>query len=259
MVVQDIFVVILGLVFGSFLYTMTLRLQHQTPVSRRSSCDHCAAVIGIIGLIPLVGFVVSKGKCRNCGGSISWAYPLTEVLNAGLVYTIFLRTGWQLEFIHAFLIFESLLLIAFLDFRTHCIYPQPVIFAFLVQCVWLAGVRSTDLLDSLFGLFMGAGVFHWIGYLYQNLRRRVGLGEGDATLLGLIGFAFGWNVLFATIFWAAVFGILFGGTLLLVRRQSWKAEIAFGPWLVLAAYLIWYFPDFFQNVPFKTGTQLILR
>ncbi|NQU64168.1 MAG: prepilin peptidase [SAR324 cluster bacterium] len=259
MIVQDIFIVILGLVFGSFLFSMVLRLHHEDSVWHRSACDYCSATIGIIGLIPLLGFIIHKGKCRNCGSEISRIYPLTEILNAALVYTIYLKTGWHLNFFHGFLIFESLLLIAFLDFRTHLIFPQPVLFAFLFQCVWLALVQSADVLSALIGLFMGAGVFHWISYLYQNIRKRVGLGEGDATLLGLIGFAFGWNVLFATIFWGAVFGILCGGTLLLMRRQSWTDEIPFGPWLVMATFLIWYFPDFFQSIPFKTSYQLMLQ
>jgi prepilin signal peptidase PulO-like enzyme (type II secretory pathway) len=259
MIVQDIFIVLLGLVFGSFLYTMALRLHHGDSVWYRSSCDYCSAKIGVVGLIPILGFVVTKGKCRNCGGEISWVYPLAEILNALLVYAIYVKTGWHLEFIHGFLIFESLLLVAYLDFRTHLIFPQPVVIAFLFQCVWLSLVRSADTLSSLIGLFMGAGIFHWISYLYQNIRKRVGLGEGDATLLGLIGFAFGWNILFSTIFWGAVFGILCGGTLLLLRRQSWADEIAFGPWLVLATFLIWYFPEFFQTIPFKTAYHLMLQ
>ncbi len=259
MIVQDIFVVLLGLVFGSFLYTMALRLYHGDSVWYRSSCDYCSAKIGVVGLIPILGFVVSRGKCRNCGSEIPWIYPLAEILNAGLVYAIYIKTGWHLEFVHGLLIFESLLLVAYLDFRTHQIFPQPVVISFLFQCAWLLFVRSADLLSSLIGLFMGAGIFHWISYLYQNIRNRVGLGEGDATLLGLIGFAFGWNILFSVIFWGAVLGILCGGTLLLMRRQSWTDEIAFGPWLVLATFLTWYFPEFFQTIPFRTSYQLMLQ
>lgn len=259
MVVQGVFVVILGLVFGSFLFTMAERLQNDDSIFRRSSCSKCSSTIGAFGLIPILGFVIYRGKCKGCGEGISPLYPLTEALNAALVFAIFLKTGWQPSFIHAFLIFESLLLIGVLDFRTHLIFPQPVMVAFLAQCTWLALGKNSNLLNSLIGLFMGAGIFHWISYLYQKIRKRVGLGEGDATLLGLIGFAFGWNILFATIFWSAVFGIFCGGGLLLLKRQSWSDEIAFGPWLVLAAFLIWYFPDFFQIYPFKTSYQLLLQ
>lgn len=259
MLAQSIFIIILGLVFGSFLFTMAERLQYDISVMQRSACDHCATAIGVIGLIPVLGFIICRGRCQTCNGSISWRYPISEILNAAFVYGIFLKTGWQPAFLHAFLIFEALLLVAFLDFKTHLIFPQPVIAAFLAQCIWLFLGQNVDLLGSLFGLFMGAGVFHWISYLYQRIRGRIGLGEGDATLLGLIGFAFGWGILFATIFWSAVFGIFCGVSLLVLRRQSWSDEIAFGPWLVLAAFLIWYFPDFFQQYPFRTSYQLLLQ
>ena len=259
MVAQSIFIIILGMVFGSFLYTMVERLQLGDSLTRRSSCDHCSTTISIIGLIPVLGYIAMGGNCKTCGESISKSYPVTEILNAALVYAIFAKTGWQASFIHAFLIFEALLVIAVLDFRTRLIFSQPVIAAFLVQCVWLITGNDKAPLNSLIGLFMGAGIFHWIGYLYQKIRKRVGLGDGDATLLGLIGFAFGWNILFATIFWSAVFGIVCGGGMLVLKRQSWHEEIAFGPWLVLAAFLVWYFPEFFQQYPFDTAYQVMLQ
>jgi len=259
MVAHSIVVVVLGLVFGSFLFTMADRLQLGVSVMRRSACDSCATTIGVIGLIPVLGFLIQRGRCPACGERISRLYPVYELLNAALAYAIFLKTGWRIDFVHAFLMFESLLLIAVLDFRTKLIFPQPVLAAFLVQCAWLIAGRGVDLLDALIGLFMGAGIFHWISYLYERVRRRVGLGGGDATLLGLIGFAFGWELLFPVIFWSAVFGIAWGGGRTFSGRQSWRDEMAFGPWLVLAAFLIWYFPEFFRNYPFRTSYRLMLQ
>ncbi len=111
---------------------------------------------------------------------------------------------------------------------------------------------------TLLGMFIGAGVFHWIAYLYKVLRNRVGLGEGDATLLGLIGFFFGWSFLFPVIFWGAVFGIAGGGLTLILKKQSLKQEIAFGPWLILAAFLAWYFPDVFREIPINLSNNIVL-
>lgn len=258
MVAQGTVVVVLGLVFGSFLLTMAQRLQRQDSLTRRSACDDCGSSIGVIGLIPILGYLIHRGRCAACGKQISWIYPLTELLNAGLALAIFMQTGWDPAFLRVFLIFEALLLIAVLDSRTHLIFPQPVIAALLVQSIWLGLFERDAILDALIGLFLGAGVFHWVGYLYQAIRNRVGLGEGDATLLGLIGFAFGWQILFTTVFWSAVFGILCGGGLLLLKRQSLGDEIAFGPWLVLAAFLIWYFPGFFEHYPFDTAYLTML-
>ncbi|MBU3915749.1 A24 family peptidase, partial [bacterium] len=185
-------------------------------------------------------------------------YPLAEVFNAALVYSIYLKTGWTPDFIYILLLFESLLLIAIIDFRSHLILYQPVVFSIIVQSIWLIFAGKAVVLNSLLGMFVGAGVFHWIAYLYRVLRNKVGLGEGDATLLGLIGFFFGWSFLFPVIFWGAVFGIAGGGLTLILKRQSLNKEIAFGPWLVLAAFLAWYFPDIFRAIPIHIPDNVVL-
>ncbi len=247
----SVFIGILGLVLGSFIYTTATRLKDGVSLLTRSNCDFCHENISIIGLIPLLGFVLLRAKCPKCGNRIAGIYPLTEITNAGLLLIIFTKTGFSIEFFHAVLIFEILLLIAIVDFKSHLIFPQPIIIGLLIQCVWLFFFAKTEILNALFGLFLGAGIFHWVSYLYQVIRKRTGLGAGDATLLGLIGFIFGWKILFPIIFWAAIFGILGGGITLLVKKQSLAKEIAFGPWLVLAAFLCWRIPVFFQSFPVK--------
>jgi len=258
MIAIDAFVLVVGLVSGSFLYTVAVRLPKNESLWKRSACDHCGNPVSVIGLIPLLGYLFSAGKCPDCKKQISKVYPFIELLNAAWVYTIYLKAGWTLSFIHFFLIFETLFLIAILDFRSLTIFPQPVIFGLITHSIRLLFSDKSEVVNSLIGLFIGAGIFHWISYLYQVIRKRVGLGEGDATLLGLIGFYFGWNFLFATIFWGAILGILGGSVLLIVKRQSFRKEIAFAPWLVLATFLVWHFPVFFQTFPFDTAMDLFV-
>lgn len=256
--ISDLFVLVLGLVSGSFLFTMAVRLYRQESIWRRSACDHCSSPVSILGLIPIFGYLILGGKCGSCREKISPIYPLAELLNTGLVYAIYLNTGWIYGFIHLFLIFETLILIGVLDFRSYLVFPQPIIFGLIIQTIWLIFAEQPEITSSLLGLFIGAGIFHWIAYLYQTLRKKVGLGEGDATLLGLIGFAFGWNYLLAIIFWGAIFGMVGGGLLLVVKRESWRKEIAFAPWLVIATFLVWYFPAFFGSVSFGTSYNLFI-
>lgn len=247
--ITDVFIIAAGLINGSFLYTMATRLQDNDSVWRRSSCDHCSKVINPIALVPVLGFLIYRGKSSCCKNKISVNYPIIEILNAVLTFIIYLKLGWSLAFFHFFLIFEVLLLISIIDFRSYLIFPQPIIAGLIIQSLWLVFYGRIEIINSLIGLFAGAGVFHWIAYLYQIIRKREGLGDGDATLLGLIGFCFGWHILFSTIFWGATFGIIGGGLLLVLKKHSLKKEIAFGPWLVLATFLSWYYPTFFQNFP----------
>jgi prepilin signal peptidase PulO-like enzyme (type II secretory pathway) len=246
----ELYSILLGLVFGSFLHTLAFRWQRRDSLWRRSACDHCAQPIGFVDLIPVLGYLWRRGKCRHCQQKIPLFYPLAELVNGLLVLLIYQRTGLNWEFIYAFLVFETLFLIALLDLSSLLIFPQPIIFGLAVQSVWLGTGFGTGLIDSLLGLFLGTGIFHWIGYAYQLVRRRVGLGEGDAILLGLIGFCFGWASLLPVIFWGALLGIVGGGASLLIRRRSLGREIAFGPWLALAAFLVWRFPIVSQTLPF---------
>ncbi len=258
MIIPTLFVILLGLVLGSFLFTMAMRLQNEVSVWKSSHCDHCGKNVGIIGLIPIVGYGLLAGKCRHCKNKISIAYPIAEIVNAVLVYSIYYKIGWRPEFFYFLLLFESLLLIAIIDFRSYLIYCQPVLFGLIIQCIWLFFAGKEAIFNSLLGMFVGAGVFHWIAYLYKVLRNKDGLGEGDATLLGLIGFFFGWNFLFPVIFWGAAFGIAGGGLTLILKKQSLSKEIAFGPWLILAAFLAWYFPDFFRTIPINIPDSVVL-
>ncbi len=248
MLAFDLYAIVLGLVLGSFILTVAMRLQNGTSLLIRSHCEICSTKIGVIGLIPIVGYIIQRGKCPHCGKEISIVYPISELLSAAVVWLVFSKTGLGVAFFHKLLIFELLLLIAIVDFRTHLIFPQPVLIGLVAQTFWLIFFGKPELLDALIGLFLGAGVFHWVSYLYFLVRKREGLGSGDATLLGLIGFIFGWKVLFPIIFGASILGIIGGSITLLSRRQSLQKEIAFGPWLVLSAFLVWRFSDSLQGL-----------
>jgi len=231
-----------GLLFGSFLFTTAIRLESGKSLLTPSHCDHCFKKVGVIGLIPIIGYLFYKGRCRHCGKEVSKLYPLTELVNALFVLLIFYKTGVSSIFIQQFVLWEVLFLIALLDFRTHLIFPQPVVVGFLFQITWLTLVDPILLRDALIGLFLGAGIFHFISYFYQLIRNRQGLGEGDATLLGLFGLFWGWQVLMPVIFYGAFTGIIGGGLLLLVKRRKLDSEIPFAPWLILGGFLVWYFP-----------------
>ncbi len=258
MILLDVFIIILGLVLGSFLLTMVERLQSGVSVWKRSCCDSCQKPVSIVGLIPLLGYALLAGKCKECGSKISVIYPLAEIFNALFVFAVYLKTGWSIDFIYFLAISEAFLFIAVVDFQSKLIFPQPIVFGLLVQGIWLFGGDRLEILNSLLGLLLGAGFFHWIAYLYKVTRNKVGLGEGDATLLGLIGFVFGWKILLPIAFWGAILGIIGGGATLIINKQSLRKEIAFGPWLVLAAFLTWYFPDFFQSFPVQVPDNIQL-
>ncbi len=249
MLAFHIFAITLGLVLGSFILTVAMRLQDGRSLLVRSHCESCSAKVSITGLIPVIGYLIQQGKCSHCREKISSIYPLVELLNAALVWSIFSKTGIEAAFLHKLILFELFLLIAIIDFRTHLIFPQPVVLGLLVQTFWLLTFENPALLNGIIGLFIGAGIFHWVSYLYVFIRKKEGLGSGDATLLGLIGFVLGWKSLFAVIFLASILGIIGGTLILLINRQPFGKEIAFGPWLSLSAFITWRFSEQIQELP----------
>jgi len=137
MIALDLAVIVLGTILGSFLYTVALRLQDNTSLWIRSQCDHCSITIGVIGLIPVLGYLFCLGKCSHCGKSISLVYPGVEIMNGVLVWLIFSKTGLGVAFIHMLFVFEIFFLTALIDFRSHLIYPHPIVAGLTTShCSW---------------------------------------------------------------------------------------------------------------------------
>jgi len=126
------------------------------------------------------------------------------------------------------------------------IYPGSIILGLLIQMIWLFFIPQPEKISSIIGLLIGAGLFHWVAYIYRAIRKRDGLGDGDATLLGLVGFMMGWQSLFFIVLWASILGILGGLIIIRLNRQKIATKIAFGPWISLAAFLVWWKPTLFN-------------
>ena len=151
--------------------------------------------------------------------------------------------GLTLELAQKLILFEILVLLLLTDFMAMEVYIGPMVLALLVQAVWLWQVQPYLTQDSIIGLLSGAGAMHWVATLFFYFRGKEGLGLGDASLFGLLGFIFGWQALLPILLIASIFGVIGGAFVLLFQKKSLQKEIAFGPWLILAAILIWAAPE----------------
>ncbi|MBT4287937.1 MAG: prepilin peptidase [Deltaproteobacteria bacterium] len=246
MILVDLFIVICGLVLGSFLFNTSYRIYQQQSLWGRSRCPNCHTKISILALIPVLGYIGILGKCQSCNQKIPIWYPGAEVLNAILLLLIFKKTGLSLDLIRYICIFEILFFIAIYDLKSMQIYPGSIILGLLIQMIWLFFIPQPEKISSIIGLLIGAGLFHWVAYIYRAIRKRDGLGDGDATLLGLVGFMMGWQSLFFIVLWASILGILGGLIIIRLNRQKIATKIAFGPWISLAAFLVWWKPTLFN-------------
>ncbi|MEE8535159.1 MAG: A24 family peptidase, partial [Kiloniellales bacterium] len=225
---------------GSFLGVVVMRLPAGRPVFwGRSACPHCGRRLDVRDLIPLVGWLVSHGRCRTCGGALGLFYPAIELL-ALLValWSLVVVPGWPAWVTCA--LGWTLLALAAIDWR-HLILPDsltlPLVPAGLAAAWWL---RPERLIDHAAGAAAGFLFLVLVGAAYHRLRGRHGMGLGDAKLLAAAGAWVSWQGLPSVVLWGAAAGLL--GALVQARLGGGlnpHRELAFGPYLAAGLWLVW--------------------
>ncbi|ARS26475.1 prepilin peptidase [Sphingomonas sp. KC8] len=231
---------LLGAVIGSFLATLVIRWpQGRTVISGRSACDGCGRVLGIVDLLPLLGFLLRRGRCATCGVAINRRHPGIELACAGIGLVSFAVAPGVAGIVGAAFGW-SLVALGTLD-AEHFWLPNPLVAA--LALVGLAGGVAgvgPDLGARAIGGLAGFGVLAAIALGYRLLRGRIGMGGGDPKLLGAIGLTLGWQALPLLLLGAASTGLvavalrrLNGGE---VRRDQ---EVPFGALMALVSWPLW--------------------
>ena len=223
---------------GSFLAVVVLR-RDGGFVFGRSRCDGCRRALTPVELIPLLSYVLRRGRCRYCGARID---PLHPVLEAGAlavaVWAALVTPGWVI--VVSCLLGWTLLTLAAIDWRTGLL-PDALTLPLALTGLAVAWLVDRDaLLGHAFGAVAGFAGFWALSEIYRRLRGRDGLGLGDAKLLAASGAWLGWEALPSVILFAAIVGL----ALVLVQGFRGKpveaaSRIAFGPTLAAATWIVW--------------------
>ncbi|RTQ86592.1 prepilin peptidase [Lysinibacillus telephonicus] len=234
-----IFVLILGLVFGSFFNVVGLRVPIKESILTPSShCRNCQRRLTIVDLVPVLSYIILKGKCRNCSTKISPVYLLTELATGSLFAFAFWKIGIDSELVAAFFFISLLIIIVVSDFA-YMLIPDKILLFFLPFLV--AGRILSPLdpwWDSLLGAFISFGILLLIAILSKG-----GIGGGDIKLFFLIGLVLGTLNSLLTLFIASVIGMIFGVTTLKARGKGTKTPVPFGPAIALAAVIVYFYGD----------------
>jgi len=230
---------VLGAVVGSFLATIALRWPQERSIEHgRSACDGCGRTLRATELVPLLSWLVARGRCRSCGARIDPVHPLVEagcaavgvaaaLVAPGPVAMAGAGFGWLL------------LVLAVMDARDFWL-PDPLVAALALVAAVGAWIAPPALGERLAGGVGGFAVLWLIGAGYRWWRGREGLGGGDPKLFGAIGLALGWRMLPAVLLVAGLVGI---GWVLLhkLRGRAVAADDALplGTLLAIAAYPAW--------------------
>jgi len=242
MIFMEIIIAFLGAAIGSFLNVCIRRIPAgESPVFPASHCPKCNYSIRFYDNIPIISFLLLRGRCRNCREGISLQYPLVELLTAIMALLLFWKFGLTFKFLFSFLFACILIIITFIDLE-HQIIPDvltlPGIPVFFLAAVFAMGV---SLLEAVLGVLIGGGILYAIAFGYELITKREGMGGGDIKLLAMLGAFFGWKSLFFILLVSSFLGAIVGISVILIKGKDMKYAVPFGPFLSLAAlaYIFW--------------------
>ena len=242
---EIVFVILMGALWGSFANVCIYRLpKGQDVVSGRSNCPKCKKKIVWNDNIPIISYFLLGGKCRKCKKKISSQYSLVELISIFSFFSIYYLYGITLTTLLLMILSLSFIVIFFIDLK-HFIIPNSITFPMMA----LGFIKSFDpnlnaifpnyILSLLGGLF-GYGIIWSITFFYKQIKKKEGMGLGDAKLLSVIGFWFGLKAIPFVIFLSSIIALISVIPDLMKKSKSMSSKIPFGPYIILGAlvYLI---------------------
>ena len=202
----------------------------------RSACPSCSSTIRAYDNIPVVSFLLLRGRCRDCSTRIALRYPLIELMTGFVTLGLLIALGWNTTFAAALVLSYGLIALTFIDFD-HQILPDQI----TLPGIWIGLLLNLNgifcsLEESVIGAVAGY-LSLWIVYQgFKLATGKEGMGFGDFKLLAALGAWFGWTALPGIVLISSAIGAIIGITLIALGRPREEA-IAFGPYLALAGFI----------------------
>lgn len=220
------FIFILGLLIGSFLNVCIYRIPREEEiVYTPSHCMSCSKRINWYDLLPVLSYILLRGKCRNCKQKLSFQYPAVEFCN-GLAYVgIFLIYGVSKETLIVCALFSILLVIAFIDY-SHYIIPNGLVIALFVLALIHLVFDLNQWLAYVIGFFAASACLLIIAIISRGK-----MGGGDIKLMAVAGLLIGWKYILLALMLGSILGSIIGITLMAFKIIRRNQMIPFGPFL----------------------------
>jgi leader peptidase (prepilin peptidase) / N-methyltransferase len=252
--------VVLGLLIGSFLNVVVYRLPRMMErdwaaqcadlrgeavvesesfslIRPRSRCPACGRPIGALENVPIISFLILRGRCRGCRTAISWRYPAVEALSGMLFGLCAWQFGPSLLAGGAMAFVAAMIALTFIDLDTQLLPDDitlPLLWAGLLLNI---SGTFTDLTSAVVGAVAGYLSLWSVYWLFKLVTGKDGMGYGDFKLLAAIGAWLGWQILPLTILLSSFVGALVGITLIVLTRHGRNVPIPFGPYLAAAGLI----------------------
>ena len=245
---------ILGSIWGSFCNVCIYRLPLEINVIKgRSFCPSCKNQIKWFDNIPFFSFIILKGKCRNCNSKINLQYFIVEFISALSFLFIYYLYGISITTLLLVTLSIFFIIIFFIDLK-HFIIPNELTFPLM----FIGFVKSFDpnlnqslfpnYINSLIGGLFGYSIIWSIIFFYKNLRKKEGMGLGDAKLFAVIGFWFGWFSIPFTIFISSLVALIYSIPSLIKKTRDMSTQIPFGPFIIIGCLIYITFANEIKNL-----------
>jgi leader peptidase (prepilin peptidase)/N-methyltransferase len=247
-----IYCFIVFLCLGSFLNVVIYRApKNINIVYPNSSCPHCHHKLHWRHNIPLLSYLMLKGKCAFCHRAISKRYFIVELITGVIGIILFWHYGmtFNLQFIAVSILSFVLIILIFIDLE-YQLLPD----IFTLGLLWLGLLFNLSHLfaspsDAIIGAACGYLSLWSIAMIYKHFTKNEGMGHGDFKLLAALGAWTGWQSMINIILIASLSGLLVGGYLMLKQKVNSRTPLAFGPYLAIAGWimLIWPHPVIYST------------
>ena len=234
-------VVALGLCVGSFLNVCIYRLpRRESLMWPGSHCTTCNRTLSWYENVPVVSWMVLRGRCRTCGTRISWMYPTVEFVTGLTFLAAYLLYGFT-PTAGVRVLLACALIVLFVTDLQHKILPNVITVPGIAVGFLFSLFLPPGWQDSLIGIVVGGGTLFAIAEAYYRVRGQEGLGMGDVKLLGMIGAFLGWKLVLLTLVLASCAGSVAGGFLIVSGRGNMKYALPFGTFIAVGALVaaIW--------------------
>ncbi|HGG0415519.1 TPA: A24 family peptidase [Clostridium sporogenes] len=238
---MNIIVLILGIIIGSFLNVCIYRIpKGESIIYPPSYCEKCGVNIKLYDLIPVISYMILRGKCRCCKSKISLRDPLIELITGILFLSIYYLCGLNLNFIKYIIFVSFIIIIGLIDLDTTDVYSKTTISAMIIGVIYILVEK----------FYFGYGIKTYIyavvlctiviGTIILTTK---GMGSGDLDIYIVVSLFLGFKITALTIFFSFVFGALIGILLIVSKRKSRKDYIPFGPFIAIASIFSILFGD----------------
>jgi len=251
--ILGLFIFFFGVSIGSFLNVLIDRLPQERKITGRSVCDYCQHQLAWYDLIPIFSFFLLKGHCRYCRKKLSFQYPLVEILTGLMFIFVFLTyvkniqeiSLWQnwLVVLSLWGIVSCFTVIFFSDVKYHLISDYILLALFGFSFFLKLFYHSTEIIKQFQIDIFSSLIVAFPIWLIYFLSKEKAMGLGDVYLAAILGFLLGWQKGFLALYISFVLGGITSFFLILFGRKKLKSKIAFGPFLVVGAFLMLFFGE----------------